>query len=311
MKNTIAVDWGGSKVETGLVSPSGAVLYSSHYVLPVNYEYDGAYLSECVRSEIEKMRRAYGKLNAAAVGVSAPAVCDSERGIVISNGAGIYDWHLKEDFERALGLPVVLDKDTNACAMAERKFGVCKNTDNFIWITVSSGCGAGLFLNGKPFRGTNFAAGEVGYIQVEYVDPLPTVEDGLSGDMEDEGCGSAMGRRYLQLSGRPADPAFRSKEVGELARAGDETAQSVFYRTGVYISRLAAMTANLLNVQKVVLGGGTIIYDYDLIKKGIDETLPTLLRPLSAKDFSVEVTALGYHASLIGAGAIAQEIVKE
>ena len=304
MSNVIAVDWGGSKIETGLVTPQGQVLYNARLDLPGNYDYDAAYITRAIDQEVKKLKDACPDHGAKKVGISIPGYVNPETRFLISNGAGIYDWAIGDELDTVLGMPVVVEKDVNACALAEKLFGCCKDTTDFIWITLSSGCGGGLFLNNKLYRGANLFAGEIGHIRLEYDDPNPVSEDGVLGDMENEAAGNAIGRKYLRLAGREPDPNFKSREVGQLARQGDPLAQKLFYQAGFYLAQMCAISANILNLSKVVLGGGMAVYDFDLMEQGLFDNLPALLH-FTNKGLVIEKTALGYYTSMLGAAAIA------
>ena len=306
MGNIIAVDLGGSKLVVGLVSPEGTVLHSATAVLtgvPFTRETLLDMIDTCVKAIDFKA----GHPDAAAVGVSVPGHYDHAHGVFLSNySTGMRDWPIVEDLKEKYHLPVFADNDAKTCAVAEKLFGSCRDTEQYLWVTVSYGCGGAFYLNDRLFRGARNFAGEVGHVPVEFVQPH-LCGCGVWGDLEAEASGTAIGRKYLERTGRATDAAFRSKEVSALARQGDKTALTLFREAGYYIGRIGAMAAMMLDIQKMVLGGGVAVYDFDLMKPGIDRVLEDLLIPLNRDFFHVEQTALGYHASLLGAAAVAME----
>ena len=303
MANIFAIDWGGSKIETAVINQGGDILWRSRKDLPAGYAYDEGDVLQVIEAEFSKMVREFPQNDAHLAGVSIPGPSDPYKRVLLSNGGGIHNWAVGQAVEDLLKMPVCIEKDVNACATAEKLFGCCKDTTDFIWITVSSGCGGGLYLNNKLYRGQDLQAGEIGHIRLEYDDPSPVTEDGVFGDMENEGAGNAIGRKYLRLTRQTSDPAFKSRQVGQLARQGDPVAKDIFFLAGTYIAKMCAMAANLLNLQKVVLGGGVAVYDFELMEPGIRATLPGLLH-FTSRDLKVERTALGYDTSLLGAAAI-------
>ncbi len=306
MGNIIAIDLGGSKLVVGLVSPKGEVLHSVTEALtgvPFTREALLERISVCIKAVETKA----GQTDASAIGVSVPGHYDHVRGIFLSNySTGMRDWPIVDDLKEKYLLPVFADNDAKTCAVAEKRFGNCRQTAHYLWLTVSYGCGGAFYLNDRLFRGSRNFAGEVGHVPVEFSHPF-RCGCGVWGDLEAEASGTAIGRKYLERTGRPPDAAFKSKEVSALARQGDNTALTIFREAGYYIGRIAAMAAMMLDIEKAVLGGGVPVYDYDLLRPGIDQALQDLLIPLNRDFFRVELTALGYHASLLGAAAVAME----
>lgn len=307
MRKVLAVDIGGSKIVMGLVAKDGEVLRTSRVPLPPGFDYDVDFL----RAHILMGARALLDGQAvSAVGFAVPAPCDSGNGVMLLGiWSGIAQWNIREEFSGALGLPVFADNDANACAVAEHRFGCCQASGHFLWATVSTGCGGALYLDGNLYRGPRHTAGEIGHLVVA-PESRSLCGCGLYGDMEVEASGSAIGRKYLARQNRPPDPSFRSAEVSKLARAGDSVALEIFHEAGFYLGRMSAMVANILNIDKAVLGGGVAVYDFDLLQPGLLEGTARSLFPTGNDDFHIEQTALGYHAALLGAAAIALEGVE-
>lgn len=304
MDYIIALDLGGSKLSCGVVSSAGEQLYVERTEL-AGKPYDKQTLSALMSGEVERLLAAPEGKSACAVGVSMPGCCDCENGVFLLNvTTGLANWPIAAELGGRFSLPVYIENDANACAVGEKVFGNCKDCSDYVWITLSYGCGGALFLNGELYRGHSFMAGEIGHIPVEHRTPT-RCGCGVWGDMEADGSGTAIGRKYLERSGRAPDAGFKSREVSALARSGDELAKAVFRESGEYLGALCAMTANLLNIEKAVVGGGVGVFDFDLLSDGIDASLKKLLFPVGNENFRVEKTALGYNASLLGAAATA------
>lgn len=304
LSNVVAVDLGGSKLEVGLVNQRGEILEKSRQEL-FGLSYTRENILSLIKRAKNDLEERCGKLNIDAVGVSIPGPCDPTRGVFLHNfTTEIGNWSITEDIQKIFNAACYGDNDVNACALAEKQFGNCKDTTDYIWITLSFGCGGALFLNNKLYRGHRYLAGEVGHIPLEQVNPKQC-GCGAWGDMEAEGAGPAIGRKYKEMMGLPDESLFGSKEVGEKARQGDKIAQEIFYQSGYYLGRLCAMAANMLNIQKAVLGGGVVVYDYELLEPGVRQAVLDCTFPLSRQFFSVEVTGLGYNASMLGAAALA------
>ena len=202
MGNIIAIDLGGSKLITGLVSKDGAVLCCVRQDL-TGIKYDIETLRVRIRESISDLKSQYGGLDADALGMSIPGTCDPVKGIFLQNfSTGITNWSIADELREEYRLPVFVDNDVNACAVAEKVYGNCGDFSDYLWITVSYGCGGALFLNDRLYRGKNYLAGEVGHIPVEYENPS-RCGCGVYGDMEADGAGTAIGRKYLARTGRP------------------------------------------------------------------------------------------------------------
>lgn len=300
----LAVDLGGSKLEVGLVTSDGEILCTSRCELS-GTPYTRNALLDKISVGVQDLIKQYGELGAEAVGVSIPGPCDPINGVFLRNFTNeISNWPIADDLTQLFSLPVFGDNDVNACALAEKAFGICKNCSDYMWVTLSFGCGGAFFLNNMLYRGSTNLAGEVGHIPVKFDYPS-RCKCGVYGDMEVEGSGTAIGRKYLEQTGHPPNATFFSKDVSRLARKGDKKAIALFFESGYCLGRICAMAINMLNLPKIVLGGGVVVYDYDLLKPGLDQALNELVFPPVKGSFSVDVTALGYHASLLGAAALA------
>lgn len=145
---------------------------------------------------------------------------------------------LKNRFNR----PVFLKNDADACAIAEWKWGAAKGMDNAIFLTCSTGMGAGLILNGKPYSGTCDMAGEVGHIRI-----YKRGHEGYNKVGSFEGCCSGGGMKQYGIGS--------AKEVAELALNGDEFAIKCYKKFGRDLGRGIAYLVDILNPQVIVIGG--------------------------------------------------------
>ena len=303
ISHVLAIDLGGSKLQVAIVDSLGNIIASEKRTL-----IDSNYSEESIMKEIriaaeniiEKSQKTL-----LAVGISIPGPCDSENGIFLANfSTGVKNWEYAKTLSDTFSLPCFGDNDVNACAVAEKRFGNCKSNSSYIWITLSFGCGGALFLDGKLYKGRRSLAGEVGHIQVVHDSKL-RCGCGIYGDMEAEFSGFAIGRKYLEKKGLTPDANFASKEVGKLARQGDNLALELLYEAGYALGRLCSIAQNLLDLEKAVLGGGVCVYEFDFLKPGIYKAIDDCCFPLSKQGFTVEKTALGYDASLLGAASLA------
>ena len=300
----LAIDIGGSQFRTALatISPAGLEFApASQRLLP----------SDCTKEKLfamleESIAESAPHGNYERIGITIPGLADPDTGTwIYACFSGIRNVPIAKILsEKYGGKPVFIDNDVNACALAERQFGICKETKNFLWITVSNGIGGGLVLNGEIYRGHFGNAGEIGHFNV--------VEEngfrcgcGNFGCLEAEAAGPGIARRYAALL-KQESPQLSAKKIAELARTGDETARCVFDITGRLIGKAASYAVNLLNLEKIVIGGG-VSNSFDLLFPLMEESLRAKMFRDANPKVVLEKTGLGLDAGLAGAVALAMK----
>ena len=289
--NILAVDIGGSKILAGVVNGSGVVTDEKKIILD---KPDQASLLADIFSICDTF---LGDFEISSIGLSIPGLADAENGIWLESVfSKVRNFPLGKMLAEKYRLPVFLENDANNCALGEKYFGHAKDCDDFIWLTVSNGCGAGIFLDGKLFIGPGGNAGELGHIHVtdeDFICPC-----GNRGCLEASAAGPGISRRYKALSGRE----LSAREIAFMARSGDGNAAAVYKKTGEYLGTAIAAAVNVINVPLVVVGGG-VSMDYDLFSEDMEKTVHKNIYFTANKNLQIMCTKLGYHASLVGAAA--------
>ena len=196
--------------------------------------------------------------------------------------------------KRAFGVPVVLDNDANAAALAELKFG-CKK-QNFIYLTLSSGIGAGIVIDGKVYRGAAGNAGEVGHMIIESSERAPKCGCGKRGCLEAIASGSAIAKRaktLLKLKHPSAEIVFQR------AHSGDTKAQKIIEEAAFYLGVGLANLSEIFDPELIVLGGG-LTKSWVLFERIVQKTLKRYARQAP----KLVLTKLGYDNVLMGAAAL-------
>lgn len=302
-EKVLCIDIGGSKILTGILDEKGQVLFSQKRMFskPDKKQVVDAILEESSAVLKEPSWKEREDEEVIAVGVSIPGLADSEKGLwVYAPFSQIHNFNVRELLEEHFHKPVFLENDGNICAVGEKRFGLAKDTDDFLWITVSNGVGSGFFLNGRLYNGAFKGAGEMGHVKVENDGALCPC--GGHGCLEAYASGPGIVRRYRELTG--TEEEITALEISNRARENDEAALKVFQDEGMYLGRAIAHAVNLLNLPLVVLGGG-IAGAYDLFRVSLEDTLKKQVFGDANRKLRVVTTALGYEASLIGAGALA------
>ena len=301
MKPILALDIGGSKFVLGIVSPEGEIITSKQYPIPQGTDMDGQLA--LFRKARDGLKLYYGESDVSGLGAAIPAMCDARNGLWLhAPFSGINNIPIRDLLADIFKLDTYIENDVNACVVGERRFGACRDVDDFLWVTVSNGVGGGIFADGKLYTGGSGLAGEIGHITVDETDPI-VCGCGKKGCVEAMCAGPGIGKRYCRAAGLEWTPGFKSKEVSELARNGDELAKEIFNQTGTMLGKAFATSACLLNPSMIIIGGG-VTYDYDLFAEPMQEAFLKYSLPESAKNVRIIKTPLGYNAALIGAAAL-------
>ncbi len=245
------------------------------------------------------------------IGATIPGIADPKHAKwVYAPFSGISDWSIGSDLQREYGKEVRAENDVNACAWAEKIFGVCKDVDNFLWVTISNGIGGGLVLNGNIYPGKFAGAAEIGHFNV--------VENGRLCGCGNRGCleatcaGPGIARNYCEaLADKGSEigrvdetPAISAAEIAALARQGDAIARQVYSDVGRRLGRALSWAANLINPEKIVIGGG-VSGAFDLFSPSMQESFDSYLFKQTNKTLKIEKTGLGYEAGLYAAASLA------
>ena len=202
-----------------------------------------------------------------AVGISCGGPLSSERGVIMSppNLPGWDDVHIVDMLKERFGVPVFLQNDADACALAEWKFGAGKGSRNMIFLTFGTGMGAGLILNGALYSGSSNCAGEIGHIRMSEHGPVGYGKEGsFEGFCSGSGIaqlGTTMARAMLQRGETPSFCAsvaeldsITAKTIAECANRGETDAIAVFEQCGTMLGRGLSILIDVLNPQKIVIG---------------------------------------------------------
>lgn len=252
----IGVDIGGTKCAVTLGNGEGEILKKIKFdTVSVSYTLDKIFQS------VEEL----GKCDA--IGVSCGGPLNSESGVIMSP-PNLPDWqdiHITQELSKRFNVPVFLQNDADACALAEWRFGAGKGTKNMIFCTFGTGLGAGLILNGGLYTGCCDMAGEIGHIRLWEHGP---VGYGKSGSFEGfcsgggiAQIGISVAREILQQGSKPSFcedlndlENITAKKIAECAKEGHEDALRVYRICGEMLGRGLAVLIDILNPEKIVLG---------------------------------------------------------
>ena len=201
------------------------------------------------------------------IGISCGGPLDAQEGLILSP-PNLPKWERADIFtplKRAFGVPVMIQNDADACALAEWRMGAGKGCQNMIFLTFGTGMGAGLILNGRLYSGTNNLAGEVGHIRLAEEGPVGYGKGGpfegfcSGGGIADLGrkrAGEALdaGKPPLFCPGREDLPRISAKSIAEAMEQGDALAAEIFDTVGEYLGRGISLLVDILNPERIIIG---------------------------------------------------------
>jgi len=266
--NLIGVDVGGTKVAAGLVNAAGEITYQTRTPMAAN---DAAAGLSAVISAINSVRaatKAHAESRISGIGICAPGPLDPRTGVVINppNLPGWRNFPLAAEISKTYGLPVRVDNDGNAAALAEALWGAGRGFRNVFCATIGTGIGTGIVFDGHIYHGRTGAAAEGGHNTIDYRGPRCGC--GKLGCIEALASGPAIARRasekiakdgrassILELAGGQLD-RVSSEMVGKAYAAGDLLAKEVLQETALLLTVWLGNIVDLLEPDVMIIGGG-------------------------------------------------------
>ncbi len=306
---TIGVDLGGTKAQVGVLAATEA-LWERREGSKGQTEDE---LVEMLVREISAAREA--RPDAKAVGLGIPATIDYERGVAVSAvNLPLSDLPIRDIVEERVGLPVFVDNDGNVAALAEYEHGAARGMPHTVMLTVGTGIGGGLVLDGEVYRGSTGAGAELGHVVIQADGPPCQGNCPNHGCVESLASGTALGREGRAAAESSPDSALAKlleageqidgTAVTEAALSGDATAISVFDLIGSRLGVACASLANIFQPNAIVVGGGVIRAGDLLLDPARREIRERALNPMN--ETPILAATLGNDAGMIGAAALAR-----
>ncbi|MGH3976325.1 MAG: ROK family glucokinase [Pseudonocardiaceae bacterium] len=306
------MDIGGTKVAAGVVDKCGTIIAATHRDTPAD---DVSRIEDAIAAVVDELA---GKYEVEAVGVGAAGFIDAQRATVMfAPHLAWRDEPLRTSLERRLRLPVVVENDANAAAWAEARFGAGRGADHVVTITLGTGIGGGIVVNGQLLRGQFGAAAEFGHLTV--VPGGRRCECGLQGCWEEYASGRALEREARELAcvspataaellrlagGRPED--ITGRMVTQAAAAGDVTALRCFEVIGTWLGRGLAGLAAILDPGLFIIGGGVSAAG-EVVRAPASASFRQYLTGASHRPIAkLRIAELGPQAGLVGAADLAR-----
>lgn len=263
----LGIDIGGTKIAAGLVNRAGQIVH--RYTTRAHSEKEPDFVIEVIeqayRQIIAESRVTPADIEA--VGLGFPGNTNGPAGLVLvcSNLPAWDHVPLRDIFAARLGLPVVLDNDTNLCAVGEHRYGAGRGSQNMCYVTFSTGYGIGIIINNQLYVGHTGTAGELGHVVIDIGGPPCTC--GKNGCVMAYASGIGLSRMaydsikagahtLLRNLTPPGGQRFSGEVIAQAAQQGDAIACEILHKAGYFTGVGMSMVVQMLNPEIIVLGGG-------------------------------------------------------
>ncbi len=314
-KVVAGIDIGGTKIAVALENLSGEKIAVRR--LPTQVEIGAYAIIETVFQAITEMLEE-NRAKLVAAGIGCPSPLDVEKGLVMSP-SNLRDWNnfpIAELFRERFKVPVALDNDANAAALGEYVYGAGRGYKNIVYVTVSTGIGGGIILNGEILHGVSGDSGEIGHTIVQ--------PDGIRCNCGSIGCleticaGVHIARRARErlADGEPSlmnemtanINEVTTKTVVEAVRRGDKLAIEIWDETCRFLAIGIANVISILAPEAVIIGGG-ISAAGDLLFAPLRRLLPEFVSMIPAEKINIIPAELGGESGVCGALVMAKKVV--
>ena len=306
--HVVALDLGGSKLAAGRVDAGGRILERRDHETETSSE-------DALVTQLDAAIAELADEATRALGVGIPSLIDQRTGVPgASVNVPLAGLPLRSRLEERFGLPVALENDANGAAVAEHRLGAGRGTEHMILLTIGTGIGGGLILNGRLYRGAIGAAAELGHVTVALDGPACQGTCPGIGHLEALASGTAAERLAAEVAaGRPEsalarEPELDARALVRLAEAGDADARGVIDTIGRRLGAGVAGYVNVFNPEVVVIGGG-FGAAADFLLDPVREVVAEQALPTARDEVRIVPAELGPDAGLVGAGLVAFDLL--
>lgn len=313
-KMLIGIDIGGTTIKIGFISQEGDIVYK--WEIATNKENKGESIADDIWQSIEgTLAEQNLEMEFLSIGVGAPGFVNRKTGIVeeaVNIGWNTYD--LRNKINKISGLPVVIENDANLAALAENRKNRDEHFDNVIFITLGTGVGGGILVNGDIMNGANHTAAEIGHVLVD-VNGYPC-NCGRIGCLETIASATGIVRQAMDYIDDHPDSVLASlymkhgelnaKDIFNLARDGDAHSESIVNKTADTLGFVLANTATIINPSQIIIGGGVSKAGKPFLSK-IKKSFKKYALPRVSDCCDLKLAQLGNDAGMIGAAYLAKE----
>jgi glucokinase len=295
----LGIDLGGTNTKSGLVSSGGDLIFESTTATPARQGRAALldHLKRMARAGIEQARAA-GR-EPSGIGIATAGWVNPGTGTVVYATETLPGWtgtNIQETIERHVNLPVSVENDANATAIAEKEFGVARSARDYICLTLGTGVGGGCFSRNELNPGAHFFGNALGHVVIE--------PEGIPCNCGQRGCFEMYANASALI--RYAGDRFASaSDVIAAANDGDAAAENAVKQLAHYVARGSAIFVQVLDPELIILSGGLAQNNPRLIPL-VESELARMVPQWDKRNLPIAASQLGYHMGVLGAAALAK-----
>ncbi len=310
MSFCIGVDLGGTFIKAGIVNERGELIDSLQ--IPTGVEANSSsVVMQNIKNSIKSLIEKHKNKKILAIGVGVPGIADDNGNINIFSNIRVFEnYPMAKELKEEFNIPTFVDNDANNAASGEFLFGAGKGLKNFFVVTIGTGIGAGIFINGKIYHGKNGCAGEVGHMLIS--------PDGRACGCGNYGCWEAFASASAIIKKAKAlivkgvktslikyyPDNINAKIIVEEAKKGDEISITIFDELCRYLGIGIANIVNILDPECCIIGGGVSGAKDFLLEKVRFYTSIYAIQP-ALNGFEIKLAEMGNNAGILGSAALA------
>ena len=313
----LAIDLGGTKILIALISNKGQMLAKER--CPTQAGKGPQSVINRMLSSIDRLlsRENIDASQLESISIAAAGAIDAEKGVITSspNLPGWQDIPLRDIIKEKYGVDTFLVNDASAAALGEHQFGAGREINNLIYLTVSTGIGGGIIIDGKLYLGASGSAGELGHMTIEANGP--GCRCGNIGCLEMLASGTAVAREAVRRISQGESSSLTevvggkienitAEKVAAAARGGDILASEVILEAATYLGIGLANLVNIFNPEMIIVGGGMAKMG-DLLLESARRVVEERAFALSAQAVRIVPARLGDDVGVLGAAAFARQ----
>ncbi|BDV02188.1 MAG: glucokinase [Candidatus Hepatoplasma vulgare] len=304
----LAVDIGGTFIKLAIITREGLML--DRWRIKTNTNEKGKYIPEEITNQFKNKlnEEKYQNKKAIAMGIGIPGFPALDGTVKFSGNIGWKNYDVKKDLKKWWNdLPIAVHNDCDMAALGEKFVGNFKKVDNFVFITLGTGMGAGILINGKLYQGSGGTAGEIGHIPIQGFKTRFQCTCGLPECAEPTFSATGLINIYNEFRSKNSniksildDKEINGKNIWDAVRENDKLAIMAAKEFGEYGGRLLATVAMSYNPEVIILGGG-LAHDNETILEYVIPVYKKFTHDFIRETTRVELCSVGNDAGLYGA----------
>jgi len=304
------IDFGGTSVKIGLCR--GPEIIATAERIPTE-EHDGpSSLLDAIVASLKELEIEHGEIFS--IGIGVPGLVEADTGFIhgLTNVPGWDNYPLRRILIEKTGLPVVVENDANAMAYAEWKYGAGQDKNNIVALTLGTGVGGGVIINGKPLRGATGTAGEVGQMSIDFQGKVGNygTHGALEKYMGNQEIAEHAIVKYADIGEAKKVKDCSPRRIAEAAQGGDEIARQIWGDVASWLGTALSSIVWVINPEAIIIGGG-IAKAGDLLFDPLKQKLASQLSTVTWNGTDVLPAHFGNEAGIIGSAALAAEEVTQ